>query len=917
MSYSRAVVHFAAALAALCFASGPLSAADTKPAGSAQTKPIPAIRTAVSPADSKKTALYPVRGKVTCVDGGIPAEGAVVSLAKPSSAERFHTDTDSSGSFLFTGIPEGKWTLTVKADGMLSHSQLITVGAEQVEEYEISVTEIEAADILRITGKRTLIHPESVGSTTNLDRKFLNDYKSGNSLRDIVNSTPGMALCPFGCPVPRGEVNAVNYLIDGVVLPEAPGVMAPGQFATPRSLQAVGVNIGGYQAEDGGGPLGAVVRMKSRPIQDKPVALWGGQLGGPLAGTIDYYVSSPLSTKRRSVLNRIRFESAGAAVANSLGFSPPKRHFVRDNRLDLNSLTNIEFRPTDRDTVRLTAGLNSTYMQLPTSGVTQACGFTQNMSVRQNFLIASYNHQFEKWLDEANLHYLNAFYSERLHSTNAFDPTAPSYGGKNPWSISPQAKRLNFITGIQGDVSKTAFNTHHLKAGMLTELRPVDTSISELYFNANPNVTVYTALKQRQTAYQKAYAAAIAARQGPGAARAAADAAASAISIIPFGGIISPFTGRRMGAPQMQGDIGKFHGFRWLQSFYLQDSWKPEKGILKRFTADAGVRADIYLGAFGNTMPLGQAIAAVPGVKPFSTQPFHKNTVCDAQVSGRYGAAFLLNKSTVIRGSWSQIFAPPTVDSFVRPFSITGGTINGIFNGSLRPLRATRGQLVDASIERQIGPRFACRTTLYYKKLSNYRDKMPVDNTLLFQRVNLSGLDDYGVEARLDLKPSREGSGWNGFVSNTVAVARITGSQRITGGVYDIGPTPLMSIGKYANPDRREVLQAGLGYRTRGNFWAYSYLTCMTGTPDKRNVAVTGPHPARSPVVTLVGLNAGYDVPRRYCERYWWIPSSIGARIQNIANQVVAIAYGNQFQTTRFTLPLQVLAELYWQPGSK
>ncbi len=936
MLLTQTAFRFAAIVAAcaVLLCCGPATAADSQPDSNGQGNAPPA-KSAVStqldtPKTSLKPSLQPVRGTVTYA--GTPVSGATVTLVGSKASNRLHTLTDSSGNFSFDKVPAGEWTLTAKAEGMFCRSKPIAVGAEAPPPYAFAMETVESSDVLRITGKRTLIHPENIGSTTNLDRKFLNDYKSGNSLRDVVYSTPGMGICPMTCPVPRGEVNSLNYMIDGVVLPEAPGVMAPGQFATPWSLQSVGVDIGGYQAEDGGGPLGAVVHMKSRSIPDKPVARWGGQLGGPLAGNLNYYVSTPLSLNPQSILNRLRVESAGAAVANTLGFTPPKTHFVRDTRLDMNYLTNVEFRATEKDTVRLSVGLNSTNMQLPTSGVTQACGFTQNMFTRQNYLILSYKHRFEKWLDEANLHYLNAFYSERVHSTNAFDPTAPSYGGGKLWSVSPQAKRLNFITGIQGDVSKTAFATHHLKAGILTELRPVNTSIQELYFNANPKVTTYTALAQRQSAYQKAYAAsyqkayaaAIAARRPKSAANtaastaatAAANTAASAIPIIPYGAPISPFTGALMGAPQMQGDIGKFRGFRWLQSVYLQDSWKPTTGILKRLTLDAGVRTDIYYGVFGNTMTLAEAIAAVPGTPRFSIRPFQKQSVCDAQVSGRYGGAFLLNKDTVIRGAYSQIFSPPTVDSFVRPFSITSGTVNGIFNGSLRPLRATRGQLVDASIERQVGPRFACRTNLYYKKLSNYRFQMPVDNTLLMQRVNLPGLDDYGVEVRMDLKPSREGSGWSGFVSNTVTVARLTGNRRIIGGLYDIGTTSLMSLGKYAVPDRREVLQAALGYRAKSNLWAYSYLTCMTGTPDMRSLTLVGAHPARTPVVTLVGLNVGYDVPRKYCEKNRCIPSGITVRIQNIGNQILPISFGGQWQTTRYTVPLQVLVEMNWGYGA-
>ncbi len=57
-----------------------------------------------------------------------------------------------------------------------------------------------------------------------------------------------------------------------VVLPEAAGVLQQSQPATPRSLQSMQVDIGGYEAHDGGGPLGAVVRMKSQKHRGKAKA---------------------------------------------------------------------------------------------------------------------------------------------------------------------------------------------------------------------------------------------------------------------------------------------------------------------------------------------------------------------------------------------------------------------------------------------------------------------------------------------------------------------------------------------------------------------------------------------------------------------------------------------------------------------
>ena len=122
---------------------------------------------------------------------------------------------------------------------------------------------------------------------------------------------------------------------------------------------------------------------------------------------------------------------------------------------------------------------------------------------------------------------------------------------------------------------------------------------------------------------------------------------------------------------------------------------------------------------------------------------------------------------------------PPPVDVFSTPPNVAGGFIpgayngiaNGIYNGTVRPMSATRGRLVDTSIETQLGSRFVTRTNLFYKILHNYGDSGVIGNSTLYNRQNVAAQEAYGVETRVDLKPSKDGSGIYGFISNTVAVA--------------------------------------------------------------------------------------------------------------------------------------------------
>jgi hypothetical protein len=560
--------------------------------------------------------------------------------------------------------------------------------------------------------------------------------------------------------------------------------------------------------------------------------------------------------------------------------------------------------------------LNQSFLQIPTSPRSYRAGARYSQRDRQNLLILSYKHRFAKFFDEANLHILNGFYSERLNSRNVFDPDPIVNGEEGAVnSVSANARRTNYVFGAQGDISKTVANTHKLTAGFFTEYRPVSTKFSAVYRNANVLASqqgFLGAVAEASQAKQDAIQAALDEGLTPQEAELAGQQAFNSVNLnpLPYGAVISPFTGAP-GGPQMTGNIGKFHGSRFLQSAYFQDAWRPTTGILKRLTVDAGVRFDLYRGVFGSTMGIAQTLATIPGIEPFDLQPFKRRVVTNAQASGRFGGAFVITKNTVLRGSFSQIFQPPPTDVFVLPPNVAEEPFKGIYNGTIRPLQATRGYLVDTSIETQIGPRFVTRTNLYYKKLKNFGDSGVIANTQLYNRLTLSNQEAYGVETRMELKPDREGYGFNGFVSNTVAVAKLRGSKSITGGIYEFEEEAVLN--DYPDHDRRYMLSSGLGYRGRNNIWILGDLQVFTGFKDSRDPILFGPHPARGPVRTVLGLSAGYKVPPKIVEKNRLVPASVDVRIDNMLNQRLPINLGSPFQGTRYSLPIRVLAGVNWQ----
>ena len=826
--------------------------------------------------------LGEIRGRVFEALTNQPLLNAYFVLSKVGEEhKRFLTESKENGIYSFSNIDPGSYTLTVSAADKLAETRQIKITAGASEQLDFKLEELEGTDLLRVTGKRTLIHPHNIGSETNLDHNIIYQYDTGNNLQQLIKSTPGVMNDTYGNIITRGEHNSINYVLDDVVLPEAAGVLQQSQFVSPRSLQSMKVDIGGYEAQDGGGPLGAVVHMKSLPIQPQPYFTSGMQMGSPIAGNFWYSGSTAFSQNPDSPLYKLRVESSGAVNGTSYGNAPPVKNYVNNNRCQINLLSKLEYLISDRDRVNITLGINHSFMRVPTSAISAAAGVSEHQHDAQDYIILNYKHKFAKFFDEGNLHILNAFYYENFHSRNVFDPDPVINGGQPLWSIAPNALRFDYAFSAQGDISKILYHTHFLKAGFLSEYRPTYTDFGATYYNNNPN------------------------NAG-----------------VPYGAMISPFTGTTNG-PQFTSALGKLHSSRYLQSAFFQDSWRPQKGVLKRLTLDAGVRADVYHGTFGNTLAVAQAIATIPGATPFNIQPFQAQAVTDAQASGRFGTSFVLTKTTVLRGSYSDIFEPPPVDVFSTPPFVAGGFINGpyngipsgIYNGTVRPLHAARGRLVDISLEQQIGSRFVTRTNLFYKKLQNYGDSGVIGNSTLYNRQTVAAQEAYGVETRLDLKPSKDGSGLYGFVSNTIQVAYLRGSKQITGGIYDIQPTPVED--KYPDHDRRLQVVAAIGYKTKRGLWALADMQFMTGLQNETAIAMYYDYPLRTPNIALFNLSAGFKVPQKIKKKYTLMPEAFDLRIQNLLDTREATNAGSPFQGTRFLLPFRFLIGCNWTLGKE
>src|SRR5207302_466377 len=103
-----------------------------------------------------------------------PLSGAeIVLINTKEESKRYEVDAAANGKFVIPNVEPGEYEVTVSGPGMLSQSSKIKVAAGETKGLSVKLSEVETADVLRITGKRTLIHPEKIGSATNVDKTFL------------------------------------------------------------------------------------------------------------------------------------------------------------------------------------------------------------------------------------------------------------------------------------------------------------------------------------------------------------------------------------------------------------------------------------------------------------------------------------------------------------------------------------------------------------------------------------------------------------------------------------------------------------------------------------------------------------------------------------------------------------------------
>jgi TonB dependent receptor/Carboxypeptidase regulatory-like domain/TonB-dependent Receptor Plug Domain len=341
----------------------------------------------VIPAHSWCAAYGSVSGIVRN-NSGKPVAGAQVLL---ESADHRSTQrrTDSTGRFDFPDVEIGHYMLTVSQAGFASISQSVTVQAgyfplTQIvlmppsKLAEVTVTAAVAASPAPIT----IVSQEEIENSPGAT--------NANSLAMVTDYVPGAYQAHDMLHMRGGH--QTNWLIDGVQIPNTNIAENLGPQINPHDVETLGVERGGYLADDGDrtyGIFNVIPKSGFNSNDQAELDVTAGNFG---------QTNDNLSVASHT--SDLAYYVSVEGNRSDLGLQTPISQVVHDSSQGYGGFTNLQYDRGTQDTVRFVAQLRQDNYQIPDcivpladeSGCLGQLGDVQKEA--DNFAVLSWAHTF-------------------------------------------------------------------------------------------------------------------------------------------------------------------------------------------------------------------------------------------------------------------------------------------------------------------------------------------------------------------------------------------------------------------------------------------------------------------------------------------------------------------------------------------
>jgi outer membrane receptor protein involved in Fe transport len=370
--------------------------------------------------------------------------GATVTLRARTSSFSQTGRTDGSGSFAFSTVPLGDYTVTVSQSGFGSMEKPVTVRSSGTPMLRIQLQVVRLSQSLDVMATPEAAESDSPTPTVLVSREDIAKTPGAartNSLSLITDYVPGSWMTHDQLHIRGGH--QVTWLVDGVPVANTNIASNVGPQFDPRDIDYLEVQRGGYSAEYGDRTYGVFNVVPRTGFERDRQAEVTASLGnfsqtndqvsvGDHSGRLAYYVS-------------------GNFNRSDYGLSTPTSSILHDDSHGYGGFVSLIYNASPSNQIRLVASGRSDRYQIPNDPDTQAAGIADEEREADSFVNLSWVHSFGP---EVHLVASPFFHFNR----------ADYVGGASDAPLIPREKRSSTYAGAQVVVSLRK-GRHDARAG--------------------------------------------------------------------------------------------------------------------------------------------------------------------------------------------------------------------------------------------------------------------------------------------------------------------------------------------------------------------------------------------------------------------------------------------------------------------
>ena len=287
-----------------------------------------------------------------------PIQGAHLTLKAQNSDWTQSQDSDGNGEFVFTSVPIGNYTVTVSSKGFQQVSQRVIVQSDTspVLHFQLGIAGVNENVVVGATpGQATT---DSATPTTMLSRTDIEQTPGAdrtNGMEMITDYVPASYVTHDMLHMMGGH--QVNWLIDGVPIPNTNIATNLGPQIDPRDIDYLEVYSGSYDADYGDrtyGVFNVAPRTGFERNKQCDLVITGGNF---------YQTDDQLSCGDHT--QRFAWYASANGNRSAYGLQTPIPQVVNDAVNGFGGFASFIFNSDARNQYRLVTSLRRDYYQIP------------------------------------------------------------------------------------------------------------------------------------------------------------------------------------------------------------------------------------------------------------------------------------------------------------------------------------------------------------------------------------------------------------------------------------------------------------------------------------------------------------------------------------------------------------------------